>query len=163
MSDIELNGWSARLPDWVDGEMDAAERKLLEEALASDPELRAEAELVRAIRESRQAPPANLSTAILDRLDEERSAIAGRSRIAAGWRMSSAAILVLAMGTAVIWQNRIGPMPTFGTPTTALQASLSDAPLSDSWLLDDGVVAGGAVLDDLSNEELSMLLDELEG
>lgn len=157
MSDIEMNGWSARLPEWVDGELDAAEREQLEEALSGDPELRAEAELVRAIRESRQAPPADLSDGILTRLDEERSATAGRSRIAAGWRLSSAAILVLAMGTAVIWQNRFGPMPTFGTLPTV------QAPLSDSWLLDDGVVAGGAVLDDLSDEELSMLLDELEG
>ncbi len=156
MNGPEINGWSSRLPDWVDGDLDDTERALLEEALARDPELRAEAELVRALRDARPEPPRDLAATIVERLELERTAAAGRSRFLSGWRLSTAAVLVLAMGTAVIWQNRFGALPSLTTVPTA------QVPLSDSWLLDDGVVAGGAVLDDLTDEELVLFLDELE-
>ncbi len=156
MNGPEINGWSSRLPEWVDGELDPAERALLEEALARDPDLRSEAELVRAMKDARPEPPADLAASIVGRLNAERAATASRSRLLRGWRLSTAAILVLAMGTAVIWQNRFGTLPTFSN------VSSTQVPLSDSWLLDDGVVAGGAVLDDLSDEELALFLDELE-
>ena len=71
-----------------------------------------------------------------------------------GWQLSSAAVLVLALGTAVIWRNQGGTLPS-PVPIDVLD------PVAESWLLDDGVIAGGALLDDLSDEVLESLLDDL--
>ena len=156
MSGPDLHGWSSRLPEWASGELDDGERALLEEAMAADPELRAEAELVLGIMDARPDVPSDLAARVTARLDADGASRRGRSRWATGWRLSSAAILVLAMGTAVIWQNRGGPLPNFPNGSTPV------GPVPDAWLLDDGVVAGGAVLDELSDEELALLLDDLE-
>jgi len=155
MNGPDMRGWNAQLPDWIEGNLGDADRALLEEALAKDPELRAEAEFVRAVRQSRMEPPAELASSIITRLDQERASLRRRSRFASTWRLSTAAILVLAMGTAVVWRNQFRTIPTASTaPVLTL--------ISDAWLLDDGVVAGGAVLDELSDDELILLLDELE-
>lgn len=161
MTGPDIHGWSSRLPEWADGTLSPAESAALEAAMAADPELRAEAELVQSLLEARVEPPAGLAETISARLDQERVQQRGRSGWSAGWRLSTAAVLILAMGSAVVWNqlwSQRGPLPALdGAPGAA------SPPLSDSWLLDDGVVAGGAVLDDLTEEELVLLLAELEG
>lgn len=158
MTGPDMYGWTSRLPEWADGTLSPEESAALEAAMDSDPELRAEGELVKQLLRARVEPPAGLAEAISARLDEERTGQRSRSRWSAGWRLSTAAVLVLAMGSAVVWSQRMVPLPTLdGAP------SVVAPPLSDSWLLDDGVVAGGAVLDDLTEEELALLLAELEG
>ncbi len=153
MSEFELGAWRERLPEWSREELSSEERAELEHAIELDPELREEAELIRRIRSSRPEPPANLAARINARLDAERPRH-GRGWIPGGWRLSTAAVLVLAVGTSIIWRNQGRSVPGVSS------VDLID-PVTESWLLDDGVIAGGAVLEDLSDEQLSSLLDDL--
>ena len=76
------------------------------------------------------------------------------------WSLPAAAVLVIALGTSVLWFGGGEP----GTDMTAVDA-LAAAPAEDGYafyLGEDPVVAGGMVLEDLSDEELQTLLEELE-
>ncbi len=153
MSEFELGTWSGRLPEWSNEELSERESAELERALELDAGLREEAELVRRVRASRPEPPADLATRINARLASERRS-RGRGWMPGGWRLSTAAVIVLAIGTSVIWRNQGPSVPG------PIALDLFD-PVAESWLLDDGVIAGGAVLEDLSDEQLTSLLDDL--
>ena len=152
MSEFELGTWSARLPEWSNDELSEEEREELARALAEDPDLRAEADLVERLRAARPEPPPDLAARISARLDAEQKP--SRRRLPGGWQLSSAAVLVLALGTAVIWRNQGSTLPT------TMPGDVLD-PVAESWLLDDGVIAGAAMLDELSDEVLESLLDDL--
>ena len=72
----------------------------------------------------------------------------------ARWRLPAAATVVLAMGTALIWQ-RTQALPEVGP--------LGQDPFAVFWPSDDQDVAGVPMLADLSDEDLALLLEELGG
>ena len=72
----------------------------------------------------------------------------------ARWRLPAAATVVLAMGTALIWQ-RTQALPEVGP--------LGQDPFAVVWPSDDQDVAGVPMLADLSDEDLALLLEELGG
>jgi anti-sigma factor RsiW len=76
------------------------------------------------------------------------------------WSLPAAAVLVIALGTSVLWFGGEEAAPDL----TAVDA-LAAAPAEDGYAFymgEDPVVAGGVVLEDLSDEELKALLEELE-
>ena len=145
-----------RFPDWNRGTLNPEEVALLEEHLAGCEACSAEAEFVRMLDRTRPEPPPGLLTEIEQALDAElASRPVGRlRRRAAPWTWSAAAALVMALGTALVWQQiRVEPM--------VIAEGLE--PVPESWLTTDAVVAGALVLDDLSDEDLSALLEEVGG
>lgn len=136
------------LPLWARDELSADEHRMVDEHLATCRDCRVEAELVRALLASAPLAPEGLEARI-------RSSIAGaplRSRVWLSPRLAAAAVVVLALGTAVIWQQRPGEDVVF-----------AEEPLALTWPSDDGFIAGVAMLEDLSDEALAELLEELGG
>lgn len=132
------------LPDWVRGELDSARSAEVRKALQGDPDLRAEADVVRSIFEARRAPPLDLEGSVID-------AVGGRAyRAYPSWALRTAAILVVSLGAVAVWQQ------LSSGATVTLDAAITD------WGAEDGIVAGGLVLDDLSDEDLAVLLEELD-
>jgi len=72
----------------------------------------------------------------------------------ARWRLPAAATVVLALGTALVWQ-RTQALPEVGP--------LGQDPFAALWPSDDADVAGVPMLADLSDEDLALLLEELGG
>lgn len=166
-----------RLPDVAAGTLPQAEEASIQAHLLSCADCRAELELVRGLRaalENESAVPSGLEGRIQALVREERGEAQEESvgprtldigaqgaephrRRAPAWALSAAAVVVLALGTGIIW-NRIG---TEGGPDPLAVAS--QEPLPEAWLWDDGMVAGAPVFDGLSDAELEALLKEFEG
>jgi hypothetical protein len=66
--------------------------------------------------------------------------------------------VVLALGTAVIW-----PQVRGGPSLTDLDLDLETPLMVEVWTEDAGIVAGAPVLEELSDEQLLILLEELGG
>lgn len=158
------------LPEWNAGLLDSASREEVEGHLAACVDCRKEADLLRAVLESRPRPPEGLQARIQARVSEEFSqAPAGspgkvlplrsrtRKRWAPAWALSAAALAVVSLGIGVLWNGEV-PEVTVEPLEVA-----SQEPLPEAWLWDDGVVAGAPVLDDLTDAELEALLEEMEG
>jgi anti-sigma factor RsiW len=165
------------LPEFGAGSMAPEERRVIEAHLATCQDCEQELGVLTALRDARPEVPPGLEARIQARIRAEmaedlapagaetRSAVGRRvipipSRwrsIAPAWALSAAAIVILALGTAVIW-NR-SPMTPIEDP---IQVA-SQEPLPEAWLWDDGMVAGAPVFDGLSDEDLEALLKELEG
>ena len=144
------------LPDWVNGTLGPEERALVERELAASPELRAEADFVHQLREARPSPPSDLHRRIQSAIVREEGTDRGSGWSSYGhWTVSAAAAVVIALGSALIW-NRF--QPGGGT-----EGQLALEPLPVVWPADDGLVAGEALLDDLSEDALLALLEELGG
>ncbi|MEZ4423800.1 MAG: hypothetical protein R3E98_10335 [Gemmatimonadota bacterium] len=139
------------LPDHAAGRLPEAARARVERALSEDGDLRDELALLTALWRDRPEPPADLADQVRARVASE---LRGTPAPARGrwpmWQLSAAALVVVALGTALIWQRR-------GEP----QAADIEA-LPRSWTLDESIVAGGLVLDALSDEALRTLAQELE-
>ncbi|MEZ4417794.1 MAG: hypothetical protein R3E10_18705 [Gemmatimonadota bacterium] len=136
------------LPEWLEGSLSDAARLRVEAALADDPDLRAEAELLGSLRAARPEPPEELVARVRAGLRQPSVSRASRGRWPT-WQLSAAAGVVVAAGTALLWQQRTAPLPDL-------------EPLPRSWMMDDAVVAGGLVLDGLSEDALETLVTELE-
>jgi hypothetical protein len=80
-----------------------------------------------------------------------------RPRRVPTWALSAAAVLVLALG-ATVFLNRGTPDATLDPVVVAAQE-----PIPEEWLWDDGMIAGAPVFDDLSDEDLEVLLEEFGG
>lgn len=136
------------LPLWVREELDPDERREVEAHLAACDDCRHEAELVRALYTSAPVAPHALASRV-------RSSIADAPLRGPVWtrpRLAAAAVMVLALGTALIWQRMPGDAGV-----------LVEEPLALTWPSDDGFIAGVAMLEDLSEEALAELLEELGG
>ncbi|NNM07019.1 MAG: zf-HC2 domain-containing protein [Gemmatimonadetes bacterium] len=162
------------LPDWA-RKTDRADGGLVEDHLRTCAECERELEVILAIRDQRPAVPAGLEAKIQARVRQglgeapsadpaaaERAGRSGRAalarrRWAPAWALSAAAVVVLALGTSLIWNG--------GNPELVQDpaAVASQEPLPESWLWDDGMIAGAPVFDGLSDEDLETLLEELEG
>jgi predicted anti-sigma-YlaC factor YlaD len=149
------------LPIGVERELDAH--------LTSCPECREEARFLATLLQARPQAPQGLEATIMARLQAETGLGAApttarvlpfRRRRWLGmpsWALSAAALVVVGLGTGVIWSRK-------GTELVQEPSNTSeDAPLPESWLWDDGMVAGAPVLDGLSEEDLETLLKELGG
>ncbi len=166
------------LPDRHHGQLESPLRLALESHLRQCRECREEAEFVDRLWRARPGAPPGLEEAVLRRLREE--AAPGRGRGVQGWRvglglpkvkgasrwfgvpswaLSAAALIVVAVGTGVLW-NRWSENGLSARGTEVLEI---DPVAPEAWLWDSGVVAGGPVLDGLTEEELETLLRELGG
>ena len=137
------------LPIWVREELDAPERRFVEEHVAGCEECRGDVSLLRTLRASAPTPPLDLEARV-------RSSVAATPVRRHAWmsrQFAAAAVVVLALGTALIWNQRPGDGDSV----------LTEEPLALTWPSDDGFIAGVALLDDLTDEALEELLEELEG
>jgi len=145
------------LAAWAAGDLSEVERLALEADLARDRELAGEANLVKALHQSRPQVPAEVLAGMRQRARAEFGATkggrAGRWHVPR-WQWSAAALVVLAAGTAVVWERR--GVDVGGTRSADVVA------VGDAWIFDEAVVAGEARLEDLSEEDLNTLLSELE-
>ncbi len=137
------------LAPWVREELSAADRRLVEEHVAGCEECRAEASLVRALYAGIPVMPDDLAA----RVKASITATPLRRRVWMSPQLAAAAIVVLALGTAVLWRQ----------PPGEGNGVLAEEPLALTWATDDGFIAGVATLDDLSDEALAELLEELGG
>lgn len=174
MSDFSCQDVRALLPDWASRGLPSGQSVAVEVHLAACGECAAEAELLRALRRNRPGPPDGLAVRIQDalRLTLESSETTPRPPMggsrrggsAPGWApfqrpgLAAAAIAVLALGTAVLWPRVQSQQSLPGLRTEP------DTPLmGETWTDDAGIVAGAPVLEELSDEQLLILLEELEG
>ena len=155
------------LPDWVAGRLasDAAER--VERAVRRDPGLEREAEMLGLLHRGRPRAPEGLEARIVDAVraaSDAGAADAGPARgLPAGavwrWGLAAAAVLALALGTLDPREREPAAEPSgAGGALDRLVYEEAGSPWSD-----DGVIAGAPVLDGLSEDALTTLLEELEG
>jgi len=166
------------LPSFAVRSLPPEEAARVEEHLQSCGLCREELEVVRGVLAARPEVPSDLEASIRARLREdlpgfgeglsldsardstdapreERRTLLSLRR--SPWGLSAAAILVLALGTGVIW-SRQEPEAMQDPFEVASQEAHPEA-----WLWDDGIVAGAPVFDALSDEDLEALLEEYEG
>ncbi|MFC1575825.1 anti-sigma factor family protein [Gemmatimonadota bacterium] len=161
-----------RLPQWRLEALDSEQARAVEAHLADCQECSREAEVLEALLGARPEPPEGLDARIRARVREEMvaaedKAASGertpaipfrqRRRWAPAWALPAAAVVILALGTQLIWDDRI--------PEVVMEPSqvATQDPLPEAWLWDDGMVAGAPVFDGLTDEELEALLQEMEG
>ena len=148
MNDMGCEGARELIPLWVAGATDADESAGVEQHLAACAECRAEAELVRSLFESRPEVPEGLA----ERIETAVHFQAGAVR-RPWWGLAAAAVAVLAIGIGVTGDR---------SPTLVdVPVYASEDAESELWLSDDGLIAGAASLDQLSDEALEQLLSEL--
>jgi anti-sigma factor RsiW len=163
------------LPELAAGTIAPEEGGMAEAHVSSCPDCQKELEVVMALRDARPEVPSGLEARIQARVREAMTReparvveegppetgrvipIFGRSRWAPAWALSAAAVVILALGTSVIWNLRVSDM--IQDPIVVA----SQEPLPEAWLWDDGIVAGAPVFDGLSDEDLEALLKEFEG
>jgi anti-sigma factor RsiW len=162
------------LPEWIRRELPESDHTVVTAHVSSCESCSEEVELLRRIQAAAFSPPASLASEIKSALAAEieltpaaeikptpateiRSDAGvehGRAGRFAGWRLPAAASVVLALGTALIWQ-RTQALPEVGP--------LGQDPFAVVWPSDDADVAGVPMLADLSDEDLALLLEELGG
>ena len=154
------------LPEWIRRELPQSDRTVVTAHVSSCESCSEEVELLGRIQAAAFSPPASLASEIKSALAAEiKPALAaeirsdagvehGRAGRFAGWRLPAAASVVLALGTALIWQ-RTQALPEVGP--------LGQDPFAVVWPSDDADVAGVPMLADLSDEDLALLLEELGG
>ena len=158
MTKIECADVKDLLPEWVRGELTESDHAVVSQHISSCASCSEEIELVRRIQAAAFSAPASLASEIKSALatgiDSNAGAEYGRAGRFAGWRLPAAATVVLALGTALIWQ-RTQALPEVGP--------LGQDPFAVVWPSDDEDVAGVPMLADLSDEDLTLLLEELGG
>jgi anti-sigma factor RsiW len=144
------------LPDLLHGRLEDADRRMVEAHLARCADCRAELELLRQLRGAlHRAPPVDVA-AIVAAIPPYR---APARRSWGGWRAAAAVALIAVGGTSVAIANRVGDQPA---PSPARAAS---APSVGTTAAAPGVpreLAVSGAVGDLSDSELSMLLDGIE-
>jgi hypothetical protein len=163
------------LPERAVGSSPAEEGDPVEAHLRSCPDCQRELFLIQAVRSGRPEVPPELEARIHARIRGEfeeaadpsidgvssrsdaAQPVIGRRRWSPAWVLSAAAMVILALGTRLIWNQ--GDPEIVQDPIVVA----SQEPLPESWLWDDGIVAGAPVFDGLSDEDLQALLEELEG
>ena len=158
MTKIECADVKDLLPEWIRRELGERDRSVVSAHVSSCASCSEEVELLERIRGAAFSMPASLSSDIKSAVAAEMESNAGvaysRASRVARWWLPAAATVVLALGTAVIWQ-RTQTLPDVGP--------LGQDPFAAVWPSDDAEVAGVAMLADLSDEDLALLLEELGG
>jgi anti-sigma factor RsiW len=170
------------LPGLLHGRLEDADRRMVEAHLARCADCRAELELLRQLRGTLRRAPAVDVAAIVAAIPPYR-APARRSWGGGGWRAAAAVALIAVGGTSVAIANRVGDQPTrSSSPVASAQSVLTTPARPDSHAVAQApeatprsaavstpatpgapreLAVGGAV-GDLSDRELSMLLDGIE-
>ena len=94
--------------------------------------------------------PAGLASEIKEAVARDRT----QKRRTIGWQLPAAATIVLALGTSLVWQR---------TQTFPETSQLAQESFVMVWADGDALVADAPMLEDLSEEELAVLLEELGG
>jgi hypothetical protein len=163
------------LPEWASDHLDRAAGEAVEDHLAVCDSCRESAEVVRSLIRFRPDPPTGLENRIQSRVREEFGDEAGlqgdrdrkqtskvvpirtRRRLVPTWALSAAALVVLGLGTKALLDEN-------GQDVVLDPVSVAaEDPIPEAWLWDDGIVAGGLVLDGLTEEDLEALLEEFGG
>ena len=156
------------LPEWVGGQLDDDAAEAVRIHVVGCTECSRETEVVRALGAARPTVDPDLAGRIQAALRDQVGAGGAPSAEGGGapsrWssrqpcELAAAAVVVLALGTAVIWpQVRGRNLP----PTPDVVA---DEPLfADVFSADGGIVAGAPVIEEMTDEQLLTLLAELEG
>ena len=146
------------LPEWIRRELGEGDRAAVTEHVSSCASCSEEVELLERIRGAAFSSPASLASEIKSAVAAQMESDTGfeysQAARFARWRLPAAATVVLAMGTALIWQ-RTQALPEVGP--------LGQDPFAVVWPSDDQDVAGVPMLADLSDEDLALLLEELGG
>jgi anti-sigma factor RsiW len=163
------------LPGQVSEQLDPSDAGAVADHLATCESCRESAEVVRSLVLLRPEPPAGLEKRIQTRVREEfgdEAAVQAegpgeqhaevfplrpRRRLVPAWALSAAALLVVGIGTKILLDEN-GQDVVLDPVSVA-----SQDPIPEAWLWDDGIVAGGLVLDGLTEEDLEALLEEFEG
>lgn len=145
------------LPAMLDGQLDASEQRVVAAHLGVCAECRAEADILGMLRRQTVAVPPGL---------EERVTEAVRRRARRARRSPSRALVAAAAAAAVLLGGLLLVRDTGGDPLLADPEAVpvaAGAPQPFAELPEsDGLLAGGLQLDDLSTEELQLLLAELD-
>jgi anti-sigma factor RsiW len=154
------------LPEWIRHELGESDRAVVSAHVSSCAACLEEVELLENIQAAAFSTPASLASEIKSAVAAEiKSLVAAEIELDVGvqysqagrftgWQLPAAATVLLALGSAVIWQ-RTQVLPEVGP--------LGQDPFAVVWPSDDAEVAGVAMLADLSDEELALLLEELGG
>ena len=170
---LDCNGVRDLLPERILGVLAPELAAPVEEHLSNCPECSREEGFLRTVLTSRPEVPSTLAPRIQARLREEM-AIGQRPKAirepagilswlslrprAPAWALSAAAVAVLSLGIAVVWNGE--DLPEVGQDPIQV---VTEEPIPEAWLWDDGIVAGAPVLDGFSDQELEALIKELEG
>ncbi len=158
MTKIECSDVKDLLPEWIRRELGEGDHSVVSAHVSSCASCSEEVEFLGRIRGAAFSVPTSLSSDIKSAVAAEMESNAGAEHGRAGrfarWWLPAAATVVLALGTALIWQRTQG-LPEVGP--------LGQDPFAVVWPSDDAEVAGVAMLADLSDEDLALLLEELGG
>jgi len=165
VNDLECRKASELLPELARGTLDAADAARVRAHVSACADCREELALVGLLRRSAAAPPAGLAGRVraAARLQAGAGELSaprhtGGMRRVAWWGGSAAAAVVLIVGANVL-VTRDGP-----PSEEELWEAFVDEQVPE-WV-EDGLVAGAPVLEDLSDlsdEDLALVLQELEG
>ena len=139
----------ALLPRLVRGELAGEEHGRVETHVSACGDCGAEVALLEQLWATKPRPPEALADEIKEALARDRP----RPRRSQGWRLPAAAAAVLALGTAVLWQQSTQTQPS----------QLAQESFLMVWPGDGAFVAGEPMFADLSEDELAILLEELGG
>jgi hypothetical protein len=147
-----------RLPDWASGRITGTESTLVAEHLDGCEDCSAQANVLGVLFVARPEAPAGLAERIASAVHVQAHVVprAGEKRAwrRPAWALPAAAVLVLAVGTTILFR---------APQVIEVASALGGVPLEESqiWIAEDGAVAGAPVLDDLSDEALATLIEEL--
>lgn len=144
---------SDRLPLRGAGVMSGEEEARLEWHLATCAECRAQAEFVARLQQARSEPPAFLVQSVLARHAQRHQRRRRPAWSFAGMSLSAAAVAVAALGVGVLWHRS-------SSPDVGWDLALD--PDSPSLYGEEWLVAGGPMLEALSDDDLRALLTEME-
>ena len=169
MNAQDCDAFRDRLPALVAGSLTPAAAAVIEGHLKACAGCREEYDLVRMVRAVRPPIPQGLEGRIQERvrrdfgspaevgLEDQSAGILPFRRHIPTWVLSAAAVLVLALGTSVIWNG--DTEDAFQDPMVVADGD----PPPEAWLWDDGMVAGAPVFDGLTDEDIEALLADFEG
>ena len=152
------------LPDMAAGRLSRESVPAVEAHVAACPECRETLAALRLLSMATPQAPDGLESRIRDAVCGQAPSVPGAPsegrgpgvrpswrRRAPAWGLAAAAVLALLLGRGLVPDEPGDP--------ELLALGDDDVP---ALLPDDGMVAGGPVLDDLSDEDLALLLEELD-
>tara|TARA_B100000029_G_scaffold367901_1_gene361343 strand:+ start:629 stop:1105 length:477 start_codon:yes stop_codon:yes gene_type:complete len=143
-------GWIRELiPDYAAGRLADSEKESADLHFKVCRECHDELDLVRLVFSSRATHPEGLADKIKTAVRSRR--VSGRRQ---GWGLAAAAVAVLAIGLNMTLDRT-------GFANQPLTESEFEIESENLWLNDDGLIAGAPMLEGLSDEALTQLLEEL--